>query len=251
MKNAAFEAAHALKIEKYNKATTVLLAGSVVRGEGTEHSDLDIVVVYDHVASAFRESYLYQGWPVEVFVHDPGTLKYFFKEHDCRSAIPSLATMVSEGIEIPASTNASQSYKKLADTVLSEGPMKWSESDVDGSRYAITNLVDDLRAPRSHIELIATATELHRALAQHIFRTRRMWMATGKMIPRQLEREFPQLANQWNVGFTRLFESGNIEDVMSLVCLVLKPDGGWLFDGYSQVAPAAWRCEGDTGVSCG
>lgn len=241
MKRKALEVANALRAARYGDAAAVFLAGSIVRGEGTKNSDLDIVVVYEHVSSASRESYLYQGWPVEVFIHDQATLKYFFKEHDLRTAVPSLATMVNEGIELSAPSEASRSCKKLAESVLSEGPMAWSENDINASRYAITNLIDDLRDPRSHIEAIATSVELHRALAQHIFRTRRLWMATGKIIPRQLERTVPLLAEEWNAGFKALFELGDVDTIVSMAYSVLEPNGGWLFEGYTQVTPTSWR----------
>jgi len=44
-------------ISKYPDANFLLLAGSVVRGEGTETSDLDIVVVYEDLESAYSQSF--------------------------------------------------------------------------------------------------------------------------------------------------------------------------------------------------
>ena len=64
--------------EKYPEARVVFLAGSVVRGEDTETSDLDLVVIFDRLPQAYRESFIFGGWPVEAFIHDPETLRYFF-----------------------------------------------------------------------------------------------------------------------------------------------------------------------------
>ena len=50
---------------RYAKAPVVFLAGSLVRGEGTSTSDLDLVIVFDRLPNAFRESFWHEKWPVE------------------------------------------------------------------------------------------------------------------------------------------------------------------------------------------
>lgn len=50
-----------------------------MRGQGTPHSDLDVVVVLDSLPAAYRESLNQREWPVELFVHDRETLAYFFE----------------------------------------------------------------------------------------------------------------------------------------------------------------------------
>jgi predicted nucleotidyltransferase len=42
--------------EKYSLASCAFLAGSIMRKEATKHSDLDIVILYDHLEPAFRAS---------------------------------------------------------------------------------------------------------------------------------------------------------------------------------------------------
>ena len=56
--------------EKYPEARVAFLAGSVTRGEGTQTSDLDLVVIYNKLPQAYRESFVSGGWPIEAFVHD-------------------------------------------------------------------------------------------------------------------------------------------------------------------------------------
>ena len=70
-------AAIATKIQKdrYPNSDIIFLAGSVARGEGTATSDLDLVVVFQQLPAAYRESFQFEGWPVEAFVHDPETLR--------------------------------------------------------------------------------------------------------------------------------------------------------------------------------
>src|SRR5215212_5792878 len=90
------EAARGVWRERYAGARVVFLGGSVMRGEATPASDLDVVVVYERLPNAYREAFVYVGWPVEAFVHDAGTLEEFF-EVDRRRGLPSLMRMVWEG----------------------------------------------------------------------------------------------------------------------------------------------------------
>ena len=66
-----------------------------MRGEHTNTSDLDLVVLYTSIPNAFRDSYVFEGWPIEAFVHDYQTLHYFFKHVDKPTGEPSLMQMVS------------------------------------------------------------------------------------------------------------------------------------------------------------
>jgi len=71
-------AAETIRQQLFPDAGALFLAGSIVRGESNEHSDLDIAVVYEYLPAAYRESFTFSRWPVEVFVHVPATLAYFF-----------------------------------------------------------------------------------------------------------------------------------------------------------------------------
>lgn len=85
-------------IQKYFPSCNgALLAGSVVRGEGTDTSDLDIIIFDETVPSSYRESFIEFDWPIEVFVHNASSYKPFF-ETDRERAQPSMPRMVSEGI---------------------------------------------------------------------------------------------------------------------------------------------------------
>ncbi|MBI3899992.1 MAG: nucleotidyltransferase domain-containing protein [Gammaproteobacteria bacterium] len=226
---------------KYPKARAAFLAGSVVRGDHTETSDLDLVVIFDTLPQAYRESFVFGGWPVEAFVHDPQTLRYFFYEVDRPTGVPSLAMMVKEGLELLQCNELSVSLKQLADTVIDAGPPLWGEKERQTSRYVITDLVDDMRAPRSRDELIASAARLHPLLADHYLRSQQLWSARGKSIPRRLCSVSTDFAEIFGEAFRAIFEEGNATKVIRLCEDVLRPSGGRLFDGYIMHAPESWR----------
>jgi predicted nucleotidyltransferase len=222
-------------------AQVILLAGSVIRGEGTPSSDLDIVVIQKRLPAAYRRSFVYEGWPVEAFVHDPQTLNYFCWELDRRSGIPTLPSMVIEGKAIPRENKVSRSLKLLAQEVLAAGPPKWSEADIARARYTITNLCDDIRAPRNHAELTGSASSLYDVLADFYFRAAGRWSAKGKSVPRKLAEADSVLARRFIKAFQVASSTHRTSLLLQLAEVILKPYGGWLFDGYRVDAPSKWR----------
>jgi hypothetical protein len=226
---------------RYPDASVIFLAGSIIRGEGTPFSDLDLVVIFDKLPAAYRESFYFQGFPIEAFVHDPETLNYFLHEVDRPSGIPSLAQMILEGIEIPKPNDLSRSLKQMATAVMQLRPPELSAEDVRKLRYDITSLVDDIRQPHSADELVASGTELYEALANFYLRTNKLWSAKGKSIPRILRQADADLCLRYTAAFDELFAHGYPENVVALVEEILRPQGGFLFDGHRLDAPANYR----------
>jgi len=226
---------------KYPDAGVIFLAGSIVRGESTPFSDLDLVVIFDRLPAAYRESFNFQGFPIEAFVHDPETVNYFLHEIDRPSGIPSLAQMILEGVEIPKPNDLSRSLKELATSVIQLGPPGLSEAEVRKLRYDITNMVDDIRQPRSRGELVASGAELYEMLANYYLRTNALWSAKGKSIPRVLSQANADLCLRYAASFDELFAHGRPESAVALVEEILRPRGGFLFDGHRLEAPADYR----------
>ncbi|PRY22635.1 nucleotidyltransferase-like protein [Aliiruegeria haliotis] len=241
----AIAAAGEIRAQMFPSANVVLLAGSVVRGEATPTSDLDLVVVFDRVAQARRQSFTFSGWPVEAFLHDPCTLSYFFREVDRPSGVPSLPNMVSEGIEIAGRTEPGERIKAMANEVLEAGPIPWGRLDRDNSRYAITDMVQDIRGAHSPEERLPVLASLYPAIANHYCRSRSLWAAKGKSIPRRLRRLDPEFCERFTQAFAAAFSDGDIAGVIHVSEEVLTPDGGFLFDGYTREAPKAWRAPDD------
>ncbi len=228
--------------EKYPEADVLFLCGSVVREENTATSDLDVVVLYDTLPHSYRDSYYFEDWPVEAFVHDMDTMRYFFVEVDRPSGIPSLMQMVSEGIEIPDRTKRSALVKKWARQVIEAGPEPWTKERIDRSRYAITDIVDDLSATRDHVEKQAILIRLYEQFAEHFFRARGEWSAKGKWIPRRMYQVDPSFAKRYLDEVDRVFQGGHPDVLLALIEEELKAHGGgFLFEGYRLDAPVTWR----------
>jgi predicted nucleotidyltransferase len=233
--------AHAIRTDRYPGAAAVFAAGSIVRGEGTAHSDLDLVVVYDKLPSAYRESFRFDGYPVEAFVHDRETLEYFFVEVDRPSGIPTLPQMIVEGIEIPAPNDLSRALKERAVSLIAAGPPPLDAETEQRLRYAVTDLLDDLRDARAHDEVVGAGSQLYGQLADYHLRRHGLWSARGKAIPRTLRRVDPELCERYRRSFDRLFQFDEAGEVIRLAEELLRASGGLLFEGYRADAPPTWR----------
>ncbi len=226
---------------KFSEAAVMFLAGSLIRGEATRFSDLDLVVVYKHVEKAHRESFFYRGYPVEVFVHDTETLKYFFHEIDAKSGFASLPQMVLEGKVISEPNPLAEELKQLARNLIESGPAALNQDEIDQRRYQITDLIDDIREPRSRAELMGSGALLLGAMADFYLRTNGKWSATGKTIFRKLGAADVHMQKEFEFAFAELFAEANSAPCIELAERILKDHGGFHFDGYRSDAPADWR----------
>lgn len=208
-----------------------LLAGSVVRGEATETSDLDIIIFDKTINSSYRESLIDQGWAIEIFVHNLTTYKYFF-ESDRKRARPSLPRMVFEGI-ILKDEGIVDSIKTEAKNLLDNGPEKWSDETMTTKRYFITDALDDFIGCSNRAEELFIANTLAELTCEFILRTNGQWIGTSKWLVRSLRNYDEVFAKKFVETFDTYYKSGEKSQVIQLVDSILQPFGGRLFDGFS------------------
>jgi len=230
------EAARRIFRERYEGARVLFLAGSLMRGEATPTSDLDIVVVYERLPNAYREAFVYEGWPVEAFVNDAETVEHFF-ESDRRRGLPAMMSMLMEGVEIPEASEFSSELKRRASEIFEAGPPPLGEDEMHLRRYRLTDWVDDIRHPRSPEELVATGAYLYSDAADFFFRSRNLWSSHSKTIPRRMREADALFAERFRHAFDALFAEKNNAPAIVLVEELLAPFGGILFDGFRKDAP--------------
>ncbi|ETI68498.1 nucleotidyltransferase domain-containing protein [Neobacillus vireti] len=230
-KQSPIDAAHQFIHKYFSYCQGALLAGSVVRGEATETSDLDIVIFDQTISSSYRESLIDFDWAIEVFVHNLSSYKHFFK-NDVERARPSLPRMVSEGI-ILKDVGIMDSIKKEADELLSNGPAEWSAETIKTKRYFISDALDDFIGCSNRGEEIFIANTLAELVSEFVLRTNRKWIGASKWIVRALRQYDEDFANHFVEAFDRFYRTGEKKPVVDLVDQVLEPFGGRLFRGFS------------------
>lgn len=208
-----------------------LLAGSVVRGEATKTSDLDIVIFDKSYQSSYRESVLQYDWPIEVFAHNLNSYQDYFAS-DYKRARPSLARMISDGIVIK-DNGIIDSIKYEANELLSTGPETWSTKIINTKRYFITDNLEDFIGCNIRAEEIFIANTLAELVSEFVLRTNNRWIGASKWIIRSLRDYDTFFAERFVEAFDIFYKRGAKNDVIKLVDDILDPYGGRLFEGFS------------------
>lgn len=230
-KTAPLEAAQKFIDQYFPQCDGALLAGSTVRGEATETSDLDIVVFDRKAASSYRESLIEFDWRIEVFVHNLTSYTIFF-QNDVERARPSMPRMVSEGIVL-RDTGVVDPIKLEAQELLAAGPEKWSAATIDAKRYFLTDVLDDFIGCSDRAEGLFISQSLAELIAEFELRTHRKWIGTSKWVIRSLRRYDNGFAERFVEAFEAYYRNGDKEKAIDLADTVMKPYGGRLFEGFS------------------
>ena len=227
--------------ERYPDAKAIFWAGSVAANQGTSASDLDLVIVFEEVANAYREAFIYDGWPIDAFIHDLDTLRYFCGKLEASDGKPALIKMILHGQEILAQNSVSMEAKAIAAEALANGTDAWNQAQIDKERFLITDILDDIKSPKNKEEQIISAVHLFEPLLQFYFRAATKWTASGKALMRLFKQENPELAEEWTAAFESLIQTGDSKAVETVVTKILEPYGGYLWDGFRSDAPADWK----------
>jgi hypothetical protein len=132
----------------------------------------------------------------------------------------------------------------MAERFLANGPAPWGEEELQHYRYFVTDLLDDLRAPRSEFEAKVIVGALHEALGEFYFRAHGQWSSKRKHVPRQFARTDAALGERWVQAFSAAW-AGEPAQLLKLGEDILGDFGGPLFEGYRREAPPNWRLKLD------
>jgi hypothetical protein len=215
------ETTRRLAADLFPTAIWVVLGGSVLTSARTAGSDLDVVVLLpDGTPGApRRESIEYDGWPVELFVHDRASLAYYLAKDGRRPALHRMVALGSAAVGDPGVD------QKAALEHLHAGPPPLDQPEKDSLRYALTDLLDDLtHAPTDERAVIATYTWIRTAEATLQFRDH--WVGNGKWLLRELRDLDPAYADRWLASRT------DVAAIRTLGEEALALAGGPLFAGY-------------------
>ena len=213
--------------------------GSIMRGEGTAFSDIDLVVVFPSLERAWRESFMQDGFPVEAFVHDRQTLAHYLHA-DVDSGYPVMINMVATGTILGADIDSARVVQAQAESMLAAGPKPLAGGAHDMLRYQVTDLADDLRGKRPPEEVAAISAQLYQQLADLILLGHGEWAGRGKWAPRLMRKLDLQLATEFEAAFV-LAAQGDGARFLALADRVLAMYGGRHFEGFRQDAPLEAR----------
>ncbi|WP_404346685.1 nucleotidyltransferase domain-containing protein [Sutcliffiella horikoshii] len=227
----AMEAAKKIIEKLFPDCDGAILAGSVVRGQESPTSDLDIVVFDQKLPASYRESFEELGWPVELFCHNLESYQAFLKS-DCERARPCLPRMIAEGIVLK-DKGILDDIKQEAETLLHAGPEKWDASTIKLKRYFLTDVLDDFIGTTNRSEGVFIAGTLAELAAEFVLRTNNRWIGSSKWIYRSLAEFDKDFAMAFTEAFDLFYRTDEKSKVIHIVEGILEPHGGRLFAGFS------------------
>ena len=229
--------------ERYPGAVAAVIGGSFATGRQTATSDIDLLLLFDHVDAAWRKTIVYEGQTVELFAHDPATFRYFCEQLDAPRGTVPLAMMVMEGENILAAGPHHRQLLAQAQALQAAGPPPLDAGNLRQRRYAITTALEDLVDSRDAGEAMAVACGLYGMLADLHLRAAGQWSGCGKHLFRRLQACDAAVAAQLD-GAQRLL-AGDLaagqQAYAQVTGAILAPAGGPLLEGYDLPAPAHWR----------
>lgn len=221
---------HDLFKTRYAGSNCIFFCGSAARDEMTEHSDVDIIVLFNKLPHAHRETFRAKGWLLDAQVHDPETLNYLMVS-DARLGSAIVAKMITESILIPIATAESNLLTAIASRIVLSGP---PQQDFSGVRWMVANIISDLKQSKDDHETLAIGVELYKILTTFFFRSRNQWPASKKMTPRLLESIDPAVNERFHLVFSRLFSQGDADPVIKLAEELLQVVGGPISEGFKM-----------------
>jgi hypothetical protein len=236
MRPPALDAARALVAERFPDAIQAWLAGSTTTGGATKTSDLDITVLRDD-GEVYRESVLYAGWPVELFVHTPASVHHFVAK-DLQRRHPTMARLVASGVPLLGEGGGGD-VRRQCEEVLEHGPGPVPPEDLELMRYGLTDLLDDLADVGPGPEAAAVAIGVWRATAELALAHAETWCGTGKWLVRELrsldERDGSHLTTALDTSLRRAL-AGEPGSLVSVADDVLERCGGRQWAGLHRAA---------------
>ncbi|WP_353894055.1 nucleotidyltransferase domain-containing protein [Proteinivorax hydrogeniformans] len=234
MLGCALIAARKFVQESYPDCQLAILAGSVVRGEGNENSDLDIVIINKTEPSPYRKSLIYDKWPIEVFVYDDKSFDTFC-DIGVQKARPFLMSMIVEGIPIVDTKKNVNVLKREFEDVIKKGPKPLSDDEIKEYRLKITEMVEDLKGSSDHFESTFIVNRLSFLLSEFVMRLNRHWIGEGKWMHRELIEFDSKYAERFNRAFASFYSNKDKDRLIEFVEENLASVGGFLFSGYRDV----------------
>ncbi|WP_176460835.1 nucleotidyltransferase domain-containing protein [Janthinobacterium sp. PC23-8] len=231
--------------ERYPGAVAAVIGGSFATGRQTASSDIDLLLLFEHVDAAWRSTLVWKGRTVELFAHDLATFRYFCLDIDAPGGKVPLVMMVIEGANIVAPSTQYEELRTLAQAIHAAGPPALTAQQLQQRRYAITTALEDLVDSRHAAEAMAVACGLYGMLADLHLRAAGQWSGGGKHLFRRLHAVDAAIAVQLDSAQRLLVSDlpAGQHAYAQVAAAILAPAGGPLLEGYDLLAPAYWRCD--------
>ncbi|HET8927261.1 MAG TPA: nucleotidyltransferase domain-containing protein [Microbacterium sp.] len=172
---------------RFPSVDIAVVGGSTSRGTRTATSDIDLLLIGDHAVTDGRTSlaatYAFEGEPIEVFAYTPAAFEEW-AQSGLAQFRPVILDLLLEGTPL-RDTPALRDLRIHWRPIFDAGPSA-EQHELDLRRYAVTDLIDDLRDAADDLERAVIAFTLFKRLAELLLISNGCWIGTGKHLPRRL-----------------------------------------------------------------
>ncbi|RWZ49639.1 hypothetical protein ELQ90_12845 [Labedella phragmitis] len=183
-------------IHEFPAAEIAVVGGSTARGDRTPSSDIDLLIVGDDLfaddATGLAATYGFEGEVFEVFAYTHDGYSEWARDGISQYR-PVIVHMLLEGREVRGGEALAALRDRWRES-LADGPIV-GEHELATRRYAITDLLDDLRDAVDDLERHVIAWSLFEKLAELMLLVDGRWIGTGKYLPRRLRELSPTRAD--------------------------------------------------------
>jgi len=225
------EEAKGLVTERFPEAVAAMLGGSSANGGVTASSDLDIVVIVPGPPAPYRETFMYDGRLVELFVHTVESARTFVDREIAARRSP-LLQMCGASVLLVDHDGVGTQVQGDARRLIAAGPPALSTRERDDRRYMITALIEDLLDAVDDDEVAFTGAAVLAAVSELVLLEHRAWLGMGKWLARRLRQAAPETAADLVATYRRLHQTRRAEQFVGAVLRALAPSGGRLAEGY-------------------
>lgn len=173
--------------ERFPGAEVAVIGGSTARGTRTTTSDIDLLLIGDEVfadgASSLAGAWEHDGEVFEVFAYTHDTYTEWARRGISQYR-PVIVDLLLDGQEVRGG-DALARLREEWGAKLAEGP-PITDHELAMRRYAVTDLIDDLRDAADPLEQYVVAWDLFEKVADLMLLTDKHWIGTGKYLARRL-----------------------------------------------------------------
>lgn len=230
------DAARKVVEQQFPECDAAILAGSTTRGEATEKSDLDIIIVTKGVKTAYEETIFAHGWYIDILFNSPATCVKFF-EMDKKRRRPAITHMCAQGIILKDNDGVATLLQEKAQRVLDEGPELLEQEHLDGFRRELTGLLDDFITARNYGEGLLMAQNVALQSIDIILGYHQHWLGEGKWLLREFRDYDPELERQCISALETFYKYGLKDPLIQFGEYALDHVGGRRKEGITGTKP--------------
>jgi hypothetical protein len=167
---------------------------------------------------------------VELFVQSPTSMRGFW-DLDALSRRPPLLRMCAEGVVLRSVDGEGERIQREAGARLEAGPVPLTELETASRRYALSDLLDDLRDAADSNEPTFIANAVLSQAAGLALLTAGRWLGTGKWLAREMDQVAPELLSALTAAHAEAV-SGDVSGLVLQSMRILEDVGGPLSVGF-------------------